>query len=288
MPLERFRRAKAEELRALCRNGIPPAFAGTRPSFGAALRRGAAGPAGLAVIAEYKRRSPSRGLICERIEAEEAAIQYAAAGASCLSVLTEERFFGGSLAYIDRAASALARMATEGDCGGAGDIPLLRKDFIFDPAQVAATAATRASALLLIVRLTPDAALLRALREQAEAAGMEAVVEVFDEHDLTLARESGARIIQVNARDLGTLCVDRDVCLRLARRHAPLAGEVWIAASGMGAPEHLAAAREAGFTAALVGSALMEAGRPGAALQALLAGTADLRTASDREERPCF
>ena len=79
---------------------------------------------------------------------------------------------------------------------------------IRDRLQVAATAATPASALLLIVRLTPDAALLRSLREQAEAHGIDAVVEIFDEADLALARESGARIIQVNARDLDTLQVD--------------------------------------------------------------------------------
>ena len=87
---------------------------------------------------------------------------------------------------------------------------------IRDRLQVAATAATPASALLLIVRLTPDAALLRSLREQAEAHGIDAVVEIFDEADLALARESGARIIQVNARDLDTLQVDRSACLRLA------------------------------------------------------------------------
>ena len=108
---------------------------------------------------------------------EEAAKQYAEAGASCLSVLTEETYFKGTLGH-------LKRMSAPG-------LPLLRKDFIFDRLQVAATAATPASALLLIVRLTPDAALLRSLREQAEAHGIDAVVEIFDEADLALARESG-------------------------------------------------------------------------------------------------
>lgn len=150
---------------------------------------------------------------------EEAAKQYAEAGASCLSVLTEETYFKGTLGY-------LKRMSAPG-------LPLLRKDFIFDRLQVAATAATPASALLLIVRLTPDAALLRSLREQAEAHGIDAVVEIFDEADLALARESGARIIQVNARDLDTLQVDRSACLRLAERfHQAGDNEAWIAASG--------------------------------------------------------
>ncbi|MFR7733516.1 MAG: hypothetical protein ACLU7D_09240 [Collinsella sp.] len=91
---------------------------------------------------------------------------------------------------------------------------MLRKDFIFHQLQVMETASTPASALLLIVRLTPDARELRVLREQAEAYGMQAVVEIFDEGDLALARESGARIIQVNARDLDTLETDRQACLR--------------------------------------------------------------------------
>ena len=137
-----------------------------------------------------------------------------------------------------------------------------------------ATAATAASALLLIVRLTPDAATLRALREQAESYGIQAVVEIFDAEDLRLARESGARIIQVNARDLETLAIDRNACLQLVRAFPPASGELWIAASGMSSPEHLRAAAEAGYHAALVGRALMENGTPGEALAALLGATA--------------
>ena len=135
-----------------------------------------------------------------------------------------------------------------------------------------ATAATPAAALLLIVALTPDAALLRRLREQTESLGMQAVVEVCGKKDLVLARESGARIIQVNARDLATLRVDRAACLDIARRFPPQNGECWIAASGMEAPDHLRAAAEAGYDAALVGTALMKDGQPGAALRSLLAG----------------
>ena len=105
---------------------------------------------------------------------EEVAEQYAASGASCISVLTEEQFFGGRIGYLER-------------MGRAG-LPLLRKDFIFHQLQVMETASTPASALLLIVRLTPDARTLRVLREQAEAYGMHAVVEVFDPADLDIAR----------------------------------------------------------------------------------------------------
>ena len=264
MRLERFIWAKSAEVRALReadRRGLLPEASGVaRPSFTAALRRGAHAR-GLAVIAEYKRASPSRGLICAEVSPEEAARAYAIAGASCISVLTEEKYFGGELAFVNRAASAL----------DSSPLPLLRKDFIFSPLQVQATAATRASALLLIARMTPQVALLRALREQTEAAGMEAVVEVFYAEDLRIARASGARLIQVNARDLDTLRVDREACLRLARNYPPRDGECWIAASGMEQPEHLRAAAEAGFTAALIGTALMRGGRPATALSALLA-----------------
>ncbi|MBQ4124933.1 MAG: indole-3-glycerol-phosphate synthase, partial [Desulfovibrio sp.] len=167
-----------------------------------------------------------------------------------------------SLGYLARARAALG-------AAGLGQ-PLLRKDFICDALQVEATFATPASALLLIVRFTPDAGRLRDLRQLAESQGLDAVVEVFGEADLETARESGARIIQVNARDLDSFKVDRQACLGLARRHPPLPGEAWIAASGVLERAHLEEAVEAGFAACLVGTALMEGGRPGDALAQLL------------------
>lgn len=264
MLLERFRTAKQEELaalRALAAQGtLPTPRSGARPNFRAALRRNAAGLP--AVIAEYKRASPSRGVIREDMDAAEAVRRYADGGAAALSILTEERYFKGNLRYLDEAADAL----------GAACPPLLRKDFLFDPLQIAATAATPASALLLIVRLTPDAGLLCELREQAESFGMQAVVEVFDEDDLRTARRSGARVIQVNARDLETFAVDVNACLELIRRCPPEGDERWIAASGLSRTEHLRAAAEVGYDAVLIGTALMERGDPGAALRALLHG----------------
>lgn len=262
--LERFIKAKKDEIVALERMGAE-AFApwrGHRPSFVRALASGGEGP--LAVVAEYKRASPSRGVICESLEPEDAALQYACGGASALSVLTEERYFHGSLSYLFRMASAMERSGYT--------VPMLRKDFIFHPLQVAATLASPVSAVLLIVRLTPDARLLRDLREQAEAEGVDAVVEVFDEREVYLARESGARILQVNARDLASLRVDRQACLNLAKTCPPKDGEFWIAASGMTRHSDLEAAANAGFRAALVGSALMEEGCPGKALRRLLHG----------------
>ena len=188
MLLERFRTAKQAEVEALqalqAQGALPPVYEGQRPDFAAALAcRAPKSP--LAVVAEYKRASPSRGVICESLEVEDVASQYAAAGASAVSVLTEETFFRGRLDYLARAADPALYKGPR--------VPLLRKDFIFDPLLVRATAATPASALLLIVRLTPDAATLRALREQAEGYGIQAVVEIFDAEDLRLARESGAQ-----------------------------------------------------------------------------------------------
>ena len=260
MLLDRFREAKAEEIALLTdlasRRELPPPGTGRRPDF---LKAIAETPAGqpVAVIAEFKQASPSRGVIAQGLKPEDVAEQYAAAGASCISVLTEERFFGGRIGYLER-------MHRTG-------VPMLRKDFIFHQLQVMETASTPASALLLIVRLTPDARELRVLREQAEAYGMQAVVEIFDEGDLALARESGARIIQVNARDLDTLETDRQACLDLGKLRRD--GEVWIAASAMSAGEHLREAAEAGFQAVLMGTALMDGGKPGEKLAAILEET---------------
>ena len=270
--LQRFIDAKQAEIETLTAAG-PDAFSpwtGPRPAFSQALDHPRGGP--LAVIAEFKRASPSRGLICASVTPEDAARDYAAAGATALSVLTEERHFLGHLDDLRRAASALGQNGDTAPDHGTAALPLLRKDFVFHPLQVAATAATPASALLLIVRLTPDARLLRDLREQAEQAGLDAVVEVFDVQDLALARDSGARLIQVNARDLSTFNVDRTACLALINACPPRAGERWIAASGMARHTDLHDAANAGFSAALVGSALMEHATPGASLRQLLKG----------------
>lgn len=283
--LERFMEAKRAEIAYLERlkaetsafeeGGLLKPWSGSRPSLRAALEKEGRACAPLSVIAEFKKASPSRGVICERLSVEEAVLQYAENGASALSILTEQQYFHGDTTYLARAAEALAKSGRRG--GGGVEkplpaVPLLRKDFLFHPVQVEATLATPASALLLIVRLTPDVRTLRALREQAEAGGVEAVVEIFDEGDLRLARDSGARIIQVNARDLATLRVDREACLRLIRHFPPREDELWIAASGMTCRDDLEAAAGSGYRAALVGSALMEHGTPGASLHRLLYG----------------
>lgn len=255
--LAKFRKAKAAEIEGLARaaraGSLPAPWQGKRPDFAAALKSGN----GINVIAEYKRASPSRGPIRMDLSIEAVAAQYEEGGAAALSILTETEWFGGDLAFISR-------------CRAISGLPILRKDFIFDPLQVEATAATPASALLLIVRMIGDAAALADLRARAESLGLAAVVEIFDHADLELARAAGARIIQVNARDLDTLKVDRAACLGLIGEAGDRTGEIWIAASGISRAAELEEARACGFDAALIGGALMDKPSPGAELARLL------------------
>lgn len=258
MNLQRFIDAKQAELAALrlakTEGHLSAPFTGVRGDFRAALL--ATPPAGepLRVIAEFKRSSPSKGLINGSLDVAATARAYASGGAAAMSVLTEEKYFLGSTTDLDAAFPA--------------GLPLLRKDFIFDPLQVEQTFSTPAAAMLLIVALTPDPALLRDLRQQAAEAGIDSVVEIFSERELDIARESGATILQVNARNLETFETDRATGFQLARNRA--SGEVWIAASAMSARAHLIEAAEAGYDAALVGTALMQTPHPGETLRSLL------------------
>ncbi len=252
--LDTFRLAKQPEIEALARlaatGQLPPPYAGARLSFLEALKA-----PGLTVIAEYKRASPSRGDIELGLEPEDVAKAYAEAGAGAISVLTETDYFRGDLLFLER-------MTAPG-------LPLLRKDFLIDPLQVRQTAATPASALLLIARMFEDSLALAAMKEQADVFGLDSVVEVFDENDLDKAKEIGATIIQVNNRDLDRLTTDLAISERLASRKD--SGETWISASGMEAPEHLARMKSLGFDAVLVGTSLMRGGDPGRALAMLTA-----------------
>jgi indole-3-glycerol phosphate synthase len=257
-----FKQAKSLEIKALqrlCRrDALPPPWPGRRPGFVQALRAQAE-RRGLALIAEYKRASPSQGDIDLGLSARETARAYAQAGAAAISVLTEKSRFKGRLGFMTQAWQGV----------GESGPPLLRKDFIFHSLQVRATASVPAAALLLIVKLTPCPRLLRDLREEAESYGLQCVVEVFDEDDLACARRSGAKIIQVNARDFSAMTVDLERCLAFGRRLGAEAGEFRIAASGFSRPEQLIGAREAGYGAVLAGAALMRGGDPAGALARL-------------------
>jgi indole-3-glycerol phosphate synthase len=240
---ERVRRP-LDELRAAA-DEAPP----VRP-FGAALAR----PGRISVIAEHKRRSPSRGVIREDLTPEDVARSYEAAGAAALSVLTDEPFFGGRLEHLVAAREATA-------------LPALRKDFIVDPWQVWEARAAGADALLLIVAALEDDA-LGALLAVAGEAGLDALVEVHARDELDRALAAGARIVGVNNRDLKTLEVSLETALSLAT--AIPEGVVTVAESGIRTGGDIRRLREAGFDAFLIGERLMGAPDPGQALRSLL------------------
>ncbi len=222
---------------------------GVRP-FAAALSR----PGEMRVIAEHKRRSPSRGAIREDLEPADVARRYAAAGAAALSVLTDEPFFGGRLAHLSE-----ARAATE--------LPALRKDFVVDPWQLAEARAAGADAVLLIVAALGDGE-LGELLAGAQALRLDALVEVHDGQELDRALAAGARLVGVNNRDLRTLTVSLQTSFELAPRIPD--DVVAVAESGIKSGGDLRRLREAGFDACLVGEHLMAAPDPGAALRQLL------------------
>lgn len=222
----------------------PEPYLAPRPKF---LYRS---PERIRVIAEYKQASPSRGIINTAYTPEAIAEAYTRAGADAISILTQRHHFKGDLSYLAR-----ARQVTS--------LPLLRKDFIYCERQVLDTAATPASALLLIVALTPEVKTLRRLRELAESFGIDAVVEIYRDGELEIARASGAKIIQVNSRNLDTLEVDPDRLQRMISQRRD--DEIWIAASGLSSS--LSPAK--GYDAALVGSALMASDSPEEALRRL-------------------
>lgn len=227
----------------------------TPRGFGKQLRQAAG--SGIAVIAELKKASPSRGTIRADFDAAKLAAELHAAGASALSVLTDEEFFQGSLENL-RLASAHA------------SVPCLRKDFIVDEFQLLESRASCADAVLLIVAALEDAE-LRRLREGASSVGLDVLCEVHDEGELERAMTAGCEIIGVNSRNLRTFEVDLQTPLRLASRLP--AGVLAIAESGIHSAEEVRELRAAGYQAFLVGESLMKAARPGEALRELLEQT---------------
>jgi indole-3-glycerol phosphate synthase len=211
--------------------------------------------AGVAVIAELKKASPSKGLIRAEFCAGELAKELEAAGATALSVLTDEEFFQGSLGNLQLAS-------------GAVKIPCLRKDFIVDEFQLLEARANSADAVLLIVAALTNAELNR-LALGAGLHGVDVLCEVHDEEELQRALDAGCDLIGVNTRDLRTFKVDGETALRLAERLPK--NVVRVAESGIGSGEDIARLRAAGYQAFLIGESLMRAERPGETLRALVA-----------------
>ncbi len=204
----------------------------------------------LGVIAEVKRRSPSKGPLALDLDPASLARSYQCGGAACLSVLTDERWFGGSAADL-----AEARQACQ--------LPVLRKDFTVDVRDVADARLMGADAVLLIVAALDDELLGRCL-DLAASLGLAALVEVHDAAELARAVALGASLVGVNQRDLTTFEVDRSLAARLAELMPR--GTVTVAESGVRGAEDAVALAAAGYDAVLVGETLVTSPDPGAAV----------------------
>jgi indole-3-glycerol phosphate synthase len=206
------------------------------------------------VVAELKRRSPSKGEIRPDFDPLACAKAYAEAGAAAISVLTDRRWFGGELAYLDAVRRSVA-------------LPLLRKDFLIDAYQVDEARVAGADAVLLIARAL-EPGLLRDLRARAAALGMDALVEVHDDSEVDAALAAGADLVGINNRDLARFTTDLATTERLAPRLAA-AGVVVVAESGIFTHDDVRRLEAAGAHAVLVGEALMREPDVGAALARL-------------------
>jgi indole-3-glycerol phosphate synthase len=246
-------RKSADEREAVVdRGALGRTLADRRPDgtrFVAALRQG-----GLRVIAECKRRSPSRGVLRHDYDPVAIARAYQAAGAASISVITEPTFFDGSLDHLRAVRAAVT-------------LPLLRKDFIVTDFQIEEAAASGADAVLLIVAALDQAA-MKALLARATSLGLATLVEVHDEDELVRATDLGAEVIGVNSRDLRTLEVRTglfdDIAARLPR------SVIAVAESGLRTRSDLQRLHALRFDAFLIGERFMTAADPGRALSALI------------------
>jgi indole-3-glycerol phosphate synthase len=227
-------RARASRLPLLPADAPPP-----RPS----LARAVAGRDQVSVIAEWKRRSPSAGVLAGARSLEHGIQAYRDGGAAAISVLTEDSQFGGAFEDL-RAAAGLV------------DLPILMKDFVVSPAQVAVARHFGASAVLLIARILPHGQ-LEELAAACRARGLDALIECHDEVDLERALAVDGAVIGINNRDLATLLIDRSLALRLLPR-VP-ADRVAVAESGYDDPAQIRELRGLA-DAVLVGTALMRSG----------------------------
>ena len=208
----------------------------------------------ISCIAEVKRRSPSKGDLDPDLQPDVLAKEYVAGGAACLSVLTDAQYFGGSAADLNAAREA---------CG----LPVLRKDFTVQEADVIDARLMGADAVLLIVAALDDGELTRCV-VRAESLGLAALVEVHDETELGRALQSGARLVGVNQRDLRTFAVDHDRACALAARIPD--GVTAVAESGIRDADDARRLADAGYDAVLVGETLVRSRDRAATLRSLI------------------
>lgn len=221
--------------------------------FAAALRP-PDGPPGVRLIAEIKRASPSKGLLCRDFDPNTLAETYARSGAAAISVLTDARFFQGDLGHVSQVRQHLDTLANR--AGGPPSLPLLRKDFIFDPYQIVAARAAGADAVLLIVAVLADRE-LRELLAETRRWRMEALIEVHAEDEVRRALAAGARIVGINNRDLRTFQIDLATTARLRPLIPPEV--IVVAESGLNSAEEVGRLREQGVDAVLVGETFVKA-----------------------------
>ncbi len=258
--LDDILRSKREEIAQLSARPCETRLDGARPRGAAvvstlARRRGEP----LRLLTEIKRRSPSAGPLSTVLSVGERALAYARAGASMISVLCDGPFFDGGWAHVVEARRAL-------DAAGLS-VPVLAKEFVLDERQIEEAAACGADGVLLIVRIVEHAR-LPSLVARARAAGLEPLVEVVSEEELSAALDADAKVIGVNARDLDTLVMD---AARAARVLAAIPKDrVAVHLSGLKGPDDVAAVAESSADAALMGEALMRQDDPTALLEAML------------------
>lgn len=259
--LAETRRAVASRKRVAHLASLESLAAAHRPrGFAAAVRRRS--ESGPAIIAELKKASPSKGLIRPEFDVTFLAQSLERGGASCLSVLTEEKFFQGSLRNLEIASSATG-------------LPCLRKDFIVDEFQILEARAHSADAILLIAAALEDRE-LRQFNQAAHMLGLDVLCEVHTSEELARVADLGCDAYGVNNRDLRSFEVRLDVSLELAAKLPK--GAVHVAESGIHTAADLNLLREAGFQAFLIGESLMRKVDPGGALAELLALAEEVRT----------
>jgi indole-3-glycerol phosphate synthase len=224
--------------------------------------------AGVSVIAECKRRSPSRGVLRESYDPVAIATAYAAAGAAAISVLTESTFFDGSLDQLVAVRAAV-------------DVPLLRKDFVVSEYQLLEARAAGADAVLLIVAALRPVE-LKVLHDHARRLGLDVLVEVHDAGQLAIAIDAGARIVGVNNRNLRTLQVDVHASETLIAQMPSEA--IAVSESGLKTAADLRRLKALGYRAFLIGERFMAADDPGTALTALLDGCVKTEDTKDTKE----